>query len=108
MTRFAVIFFILLGFLTTTSPISADASSKAESEVTIQLSGWGDDTHEGKANGLNTGSGDSVLSSAVTKVLPKTGEILSSSFRLLGILFVLGALFFVFLKRRREEAKDEA
>jgi len=107
MKRFTVIVFVLLGFLTAASPIPAAASSKAESEATIQLSGWGDDTHERKSNGLSMGSENSALSSAVAKILPKTGEILSSSFRLFGLLFVLGALFFVFLKRRKGETKDE-
>ncbi|MGM0168012.1 hypothetical protein IGI39_003024 [Enterococcus sp. AZ135] len=117
MKRFSVIVCLaLLGFLLAASPVPAHASaSNAESETTIQLSGWGDEAEEPKddeAGGSNTTSiprtGGGSSSTVLGKVLPKTGELLSSKLFLSGIVLVLGILFFVLKRRREGEETNEA
>ncbi|MBO0451345.1 LPXTG cell wall anchor domain-containing protein [Candidatus Enterococcus murrayae] len=114
MKRLSVIVSLaLLGFLLAASPVPAKAStSNAESETTIQLSGWGDeaeDTKNNEASGSNTANLPKTGGSRSTllgKVLPKTGELLSSKLFLSGMVLVLGILFFVFKKRSEEETNE--
>ncbi|MGG5370912.1 LPXTG cell wall anchor domain-containing protein [Enterococcus sp. AZ196] len=115
MKRLSVIVSLaLLGFLLAASPVPAKAStSNAESETTIQLSGWGDeaeDTKNNEASGSNTANlpktGGGSRSTLLGKVLPKTGELLSSKLFLSGMVLVLGILFFVFKKRSEEETNE--
>lgn len=117
MKRFSVIVCVaLLGFLLAASPVSAQASiSNAESETTIQLSGWGDEATDAKddeVRGSNTTSipktGGGSNATVLGKVLPKTGELLSNKLFLSGVVLVLGILLFVVKKRRDGEENNEA